>query len=1240
MAEAPVLFDQKKLFDQNDPLLNAVLTNIATFASDVSGGLGTLVEFLNLTKIYLKAIADPIALILIPAIDQLIEAIEDLKNIGFGTLSVWPWEVGQVESGIDSTKALEAIQSLIVALNDIEPDNLKWDPRTNQFQSVTVLGDGVTNQEMLDAGADQSFLDALVADDNTWNESDELQQQGAESLDTQPFGFSAFEQVSISTDDEGRTIETKNLDKTFVNNTLNTIYNYLNPKEWEEGDNATKRFINSLNESFQIRTLTPSQFVSEVSSSFDDSNDPGRPIGSGDYIAFVGFFALPTHHALRDMINSLLKFFANFLKNIPDLQDDKITDIELGHPLVIAGLETDLLLETKNAISAADSEIVDVANEISDAQDAENEAGVELLFGANSENIKKYKGNLKKSRERYTNAFSEVANYSTQINDLQQQLLTSPDTVSIEQEIARLSNLATKASENVRAELITQQEYGRHLANATAEANNLQSNFNDKIEKVKQIQAKRNALEKKRNNISLDTTVLQEKFYTLDNTSMRDLSAITEEKIFTPKNNTHNGVTIPMFAEGTLIQQGHVFNDFTAEVVRHVEIRVKDGHVISNKLKVRKVRGNIKHNTSSPMQQINVPPIIALDGKQLDSFGILKTGQGVQGAKDSLNFPMFAPTNPDVPELQPALKIKATMHTESNILRTVLPVNDEFIKYNSTGTAQDDPLTVTDIYTDQNLISKLSFQVMMENFVENLTIGSPITHNFIVSSSVSEMNIPVNPFDRLGWTLFPGMGLTPCIRKVLINGTELKKQDIKTQLFKTRKKSSSSKDIEYESMYEITIELGRLTKSGEIEPYNSKDVIVPNKVVNNAFLDVPLTLHKTTATRSSIPNWKFTRIQDIFPVYGKVLDRIIDKLEFAKDLASGSLEDINKWIQYFEDLVRDLKTLNKEIQNLLQFLASGLDKSGLYFASFSGNDGVNGFKRSLSSAKIKNVNLEPVKEFSLEPVVVNRIGGDGEEVQAEVLKLVQKENPESVGEQLINWSDLDSLKYSGGFVFYAQGNDTKLLEKFLLTSGLKKVEEKENPQSEKTTTDDTSVKSLLEKVQPEVDKIEIKQAGSINDNVFIQAEGAELVRKDTQIKITFKNDSKSLTDGEKQLIKDAKGNDFIFDVDINYGSMIPTRSTNADGGNVILSNDNFVTSTPLNYSVQPIRETITVNEQEIEVIKSVIIKPQDKLESKTNFKLKIKKSILNKSNQQLKEGFEMTLGFTTSPTTIIDIGLL
>ena len=136
MANAPVEFDQRKLFDQSNPLLKATLTNILSFSNDVAGGLGTLLEFLKVLKIFLQSIKDPIALILLPAIDQLIDAIEDLKNIGFGTLTVWPWEAGQLESGIDTTKAQESLRALIVALNDVNPEQLRWNQKTNEFQSI------------------------------------------------------------------------------------------------------------------------------------------------------------------------------------------------------------------------------------------------------------------------------------------------------------------------------------------------------------------------------------------------------------------------------------------------------------------------------------------------------------------------------------------------------------------------------------------------------------------------------------------------------------------------------------------------------------------------------------------------------------------------------------------------------------------------------------------------------------------------------------------------------------------------------------------------------------------------------------------------------------------------------------------------------------------------------------------------------------------------------------------------
>ena len=96
MADIPVEFEQKKIFDNNDPLMRAVLTNVATFSGDISTVLGNLTNFLTLTKTFLQALTDPLALVLIPSLNALIAALEDLKNIGFGSLSVWPWEVGKL----------------------------------------------------------------------------------------------------------------------------------------------------------------------------------------------------------------------------------------------------------------------------------------------------------------------------------------------------------------------------------------------------------------------------------------------------------------------------------------------------------------------------------------------------------------------------------------------------------------------------------------------------------------------------------------------------------------------------------------------------------------------------------------------------------------------------------------------------------------------------------------------------------------------------------------------------------------------------------------------------------------------------------------------------------------------------------------------------------------------------------------------------------------------------------------
>ena len=73
--------------------------------------------------------------------------------------------------------------------------------------------------------------------------------------------------------------------------------------------------------------------------------------------------------------------------------------------------------------------------------------------------------------------------------------------------------------------------------------------------------------------------------------------------------------------------------------------------------------------------------------------------------------------------------------------------------------------------------------------------------------------------------------------------------------------------------------------------------------------------------------------------------------------------------------------------------------------------------------------------------------------------------------------------------------------------------------------------------------------------------------------------------------------------------------------------------------MQPIKRTITINDQEEEIIDSIIIKPQNDLEALTTYKLKVKTTILSTTNQRLKEEFTTSIGFRIAATTVLDIGL-
>ena len=56
-----------------------------------------------------------------------------MKNIGFGTLQVWPWEVGKISPGVDVSKLEDAIIALALLNTDENPQKYKYNSETGKL---------------------------------------------------------------------------------------------------------------------------------------------------------------------------------------------------------------------------------------------------------------------------------------------------------------------------------------------------------------------------------------------------------------------------------------------------------------------------------------------------------------------------------------------------------------------------------------------------------------------------------------------------------------------------------------------------------------------------------------------------------------------------------------------------------------------------------------------------------------------------------------------------------------------------------------------------------------------------------------------------------------------------------------------------------------------------------------------------------------------------------------------------
>lgn len=295
MANQVVLEQKADPFKNLNPVLNPILDGLTNFGNNFSVVAGTLIEFMTATKIFLRAIRNPLAGPLLSTIDALIEVLEDLRDIGVGNTSVWPWEHGTYPPNIDTSKLDSAISSLVAILQGVDPKLYQFDDDGNIVKSK--------NGSKL-ITPDQELLDSKIS-------------------------------------------EIKK-DKVYEN--LLALRNFFHPETWsgQKSDDPDlsdtfKKLVDNVRQNYIVKELTPKQAVDKVVKSLRSSSPDGsRPTGTGEYQAYVLMFALPTINGVLQIVQSFVDYFGSVLGDplvkeyagdSSGTNDEKTQEINLGFPL-------------------------------------------------------------------------------------------------------------------------------------------------------------------------------------------------------------------------------------------------------------------------------------------------------------------------------------------------------------------------------------------------------------------------------------------------------------------------------------------------------------------------------------------------------------------------------------------------------------------------------------------------------------------------------------------------------------------------------------------------------------------------------------------------------------------------------------------------------------------------------------------------------------------------------------------
>jgi len=310
--------------------MNAFLEGLSAFGAEFSRVSDTLIQFFQATKLFLQAFKNPLVAALIETIDALIEALEEMDALGFGSVSVWPWKDGTYPQPLNTDKLDEAVLGLVAAMSGLEATAVGYSERgtfvkTKNGESLLTPG-----QELLTIERGRPVLTKTAVYDTLMGIRNFFHPElwkGSSVFYTDTAADAAKRQAGWH---PGMGITQESLGQSLTGQIV------------EGAKDALFTSIDVTQKNLLVKELTPEDCVNKIIDSLSGSSPDGnKPTGSGPYKAFMIMFTLPTINDVIQIVQSFADYFGSVigdelfpvLLNPSNKLDDTKKTISLGEPL-------------------------------------------------------------------------------------------------------------------------------------------------------------------------------------------------------------------------------------------------------------------------------------------------------------------------------------------------------------------------------------------------------------------------------------------------------------------------------------------------------------------------------------------------------------------------------------------------------------------------------------------------------------------------------------------------------------------------------------------------------------------------------------------------------------------------------------------------------------------------------------------------------------------------------------------